>query len=547
MAKSLLPIITCLIAAFIAGYALLHPGLPPTHDGEYHVIRFYQFDKVLRSGAIYPRWAPDLNFGYGVPLFNYVYPLPNYVASFLTFFGVSYIDAFKLNLFFATLVGALFFYLWAKEHWGTTGGVVSSVFYSFTPYRFVDIYVRGSVGEVWALAFFPGFLWAVKKYSGEGKYTYLVLSSLFLAATIFSHNILAVMFFLYSLTYMGLLIVFSKRKKHLLLSFLFSAILGLGLSAVFWLPALLEKQFVTGLQIYNVKDNFPELFQLLIPSWGTGFSGGTLEGQMSFQIGVANLLALFVAFVYLAIFLKQKNKLSIIVGFQLVWFFIIFFLMLRISYSLWKTIPVIDYFQFPWRFLSLAMLITSFLAGSISVLTKKKIISIIFAILAIIFSFGYARPDHYLMRTDAYYLTRSNFIDGTNSPGNYFNTIWKPYVNKRARSKIDTAQNQVHIISSSVLPANYAFKLKAGRETGATVNTTYFPGWSIFVDRNPIEVKNKNGLLSFKLPKGEHLVEVAFLDTMIRQASEILFLLSAVAMFALPKIKRFHRMYENSN
>ncbi len=84
-----------LFAALFAAYPLLHSGLPPTHDGEYHVIRFYEFDKTLRDGNLYPLWGSDLNFTYGVPLFNYVYPLPNYVASFFHLLGSSFIDAFK--------------------------------------------------------------------------------------------------------------------------------------------------------------------------------------------------------------------------------------------------------------------------------------------------------------------------------------------------------------------------------------------------------------------------------------------------------------------
>src|SRR3989344_2032187 len=152
--KLLLPIIIVVFFGIIAGFSLLHKGLPPTHDGEYHVVRFYEFDKTLRGGDWYPRWAADLNNGYGIPLFNYVYPLPNYVSFTLHLLGISFISSFKLNLFFAILIGSVFFYLWARMFWGKLGGIVSSVFYTFSPYHFVDIYIRGSVGEVWALAFF---------------------------------------------------------------------------------------------------------------------------------------------------------------------------------------------------------------------------------------------------------------------------------------------------------------------------------------------------------------------------------------------------------
>ncbi|HYK09059.1 MAG TPA: hypothetical protein VEW42_06190, partial [Candidatus Eisenbacteria bacterium] len=94
--------------ALLATWPLFHAGLMPTHDGEYHLIRFYEFDKILREGILYPRWAPDLLYGYGIPLFTYIYPLPNYVASFLHLFGASFLDSVKLNMAAATFSGAIF-------------------------------------------------------------------------------------------------------------------------------------------------------------------------------------------------------------------------------------------------------------------------------------------------------------------------------------------------------------------------------------------------------------------------------------------------------
>jgi hypothetical protein len=76
-------------------------------------------------------------------------------------FGLSFIDAFKGNLLIATAVGVIFFYLWAKLFFDKLSATTAAIFYAFAPYRFVDIYVRGSVGEVWALAWFPAFLWAI--------------------------------------------------------------------------------------------------------------------------------------------------------------------------------------------------------------------------------------------------------------------------------------------------------------------------------------------------------------------------------------------------
>jgi len=273
-------------------WPLFHGGLIPTHDGEYHLIRFYEFDKILREGILYPRWAPDLNYGYGIPLFTYIYPLPNYMASLFHLFGASFLDSVKLNMIAATLTGAIFFYLWTKRFWGEMGGFVSTLFYTFAPYHFVDIYVRGSIGEVWALGIFPAFLWSYTTYIDKKNPTHFVLSAVFLGFVIFSHNILGLMFFAFAISYMLLLVLQTKQKRFFLLTSILLLLLSLGLTSIFWIPALFETKFVTGLQVYNISKNFPDVFQLLFPSWGTGFFDSNLGDEMSVQIGIANLFAI---------------------------------------------------------------------------------------------------------------------------------------------------------------------------------------------------------------------------------------------------------------
>src|SRR3989344_8580693 len=144
-------LVIVLIVSFLAIASLFHRGLHPTHDGEYHVVRFYEFSKVIRDGDLYPRWAPDLNYGFGVPLFNYVYPLPNYLSFMTHLFGISFINSFKLIMFLSFVMGGIFFYFWARDFWGDLGGLVFSIVFLYSPYFFFDIYIRGSIGEVIAL------------------------------------------------------------------------------------------------------------------------------------------------------------------------------------------------------------------------------------------------------------------------------------------------------------------------------------------------------------------------------------------------------------
>lgn len=528
-------LIIVLVLAVTSCFGLLSRGLPPTHDGEYHVVRFYEFDKVLRDGDLYPRWAPDLNNGFGVPLFNYVYPLPNYASSIFHFFGLSFIDSFKLNLFLASLVGAVFFYLWARIWWGSLGGIVSSVFYTFSPYHFVDIYVRGSPGEVWALAFFPAALWASTKLAQKLESKYALLLSTFIALIVFSHNILALMFFPLLISYLGLLAATSKYKKVLMAKSALAVLLGLGLSSIFWLPAFFEKNYARGLQVFGVEDHFPDLYQLLIPSWGTGFSGTGIQNQMSFQLGLANLLGVVLNILVLTKI--KKNKTFYCILFFVAWFFLIFFLMLKMSLPIWEKVPLTNYFQFPWRFLSLSILVSSFLSGSIFLFLRGKaavIIGIFMIVVAVGFSMGYTKPAYFLKRDDSYYINRSNFIDSTNSPGNAFNTIWFKDDLQKEKEKLKFVDGNGKVESSIIKSTDYKFEVSASAPSGLQVSTSYFPGWKVLLDKKEIQVqKTEEGLFAFDIPEGFHQIEVKFRNTGIRSFASFISAASLLIVFAV--------------
>lgn len=539
MGKNLIPIIIIVSFAVIAGFSLLHPGLPPTHDGEYHVIRFFLFDEALRDGNIYPRWAAHLNNGFGVPLFNFVYPLPNYAASILHLINISFIDSFKISMFASTVIGGIFFYLWSKEFWGKLGGVVSSVFYTFSPYHFVDIYIRGSVGEVWALGFFPAFLWAYTRFANSRQIAFLIYSSIFLALIIFSHNILALMFFIFSFAYVSFLIHQTKNRKYLILNTLYIILFGLGISAIFWLPAIYETKYVTGLQIFDIAAHFPELYQLLIPSWGSGFSGAGLQNELSYQIGAANLLAIFLAMVVIVLQIKQKNNKLLYTVFFLTCFIFTFYLMLNVSLPIWKIIPFMSYFQFPWRLLSLEIIFASFLAGSIfSLNIKNKFINLLFAIFLIfivfIFGVGYAKPAYYMYRDDSYYFARTNFMDGTNSPGNVFNTIYLKSIPDKKKERAEFLKGDGKIVLVSSKSGQCIFAINAYKNSEIIMNLAYYPGWEVYVNNKREEImQTTDGRFTFSIPTGENLVKIIFRDTPTRQAAAFISLVSSVTLLAL--------------
>ncbi len=512
-----------IIVSIFAILDLFNYGIPPTHDGEYHVLRFWQFYKVLASGFLYPRWAPDFNNGFGVPLFNYVYPLPNYIASLFHFLGFGFIDSLKLNMVSATIIGGIFFYLWTKKYWGELGGALSSVFYTFSPYHFVDIYVRGSVGEVWALAIFPILLWSYDGFIATKKRTYLAFSCVSLGLLILAHNILALMFFCFFILYSAI----GFKNKSDLLAFAIIVLVGLGLASPFWLPALLETKYVQGLAIFDISAGFTAVHKFFVPTWGFGISPNDPLNPMSVQIGYANLFAIFVSAI--SLIFKKLGKLSI---FFLLSFFAVFFLMTPYSIFLWKHIPLFSYFQFPWRLLSLEILICSYLAGgvvsNIKVENKKMKFVLIIGLfsLPLLLGIRYRKAFVYYPRNDSHYLSRSNFTDGTNSPGNAFNTKWLDKVPPKAKSRISITGGSVTLKNLKITPLSYNLETSSSLSSTLRINAAYFPGWEGSLDGHKVSLVNKKGLISLDIPEGNHKVRVFLGSTNIQKISYVYFLLS---------------------
>jgi len=491
-----------LVVSLIAIRYLFIPGFLPTHDGEYHLIRFYEFGKMLAAGNLFPRWAPGLNSGYGVPLFTFFYPLPNYIGSLFHFFGWSLADSFRLTMAVGYVSAVAASYLWLKRLYGVFSATVGSIVGAFTPYWFVDIFVRGSVGEVLAL----GFVFMSLASIAYKKKTLLALAT---AGIILSHNIMAMIF-------LPILFLYAWMTDRSMLRWL---VVGVILTSYFWVPALMEREYVTGLNTVNFKDHFPELAQLLIPSWGTGFSGpGYALDEMSYQIGIVPLM-LFVASLV-------TPKPTLFTGAIAV----AFFLMLEISMPIWERIPILTNLQYPWRLLSIVIVATPFLTATIFSRLRWRMVFIGTMMLTVILSFSYTKPVLYDSRPDAYYLSKREFTDGTSSLGNSFSTRWMSWQPDRPKARMEiisgegsVALENVHLITDAMV----------------RVHVAYYPGWRVSIDGKSSSVNpDAEGMITIPVPKGDHRIAVSFNETPFRLVMDIFSMTSLIWFIIISPIYR---------
>lgn len=447
-----------IIPAFVASLPLFGSRFIPTHDGEYHIIRFWQFYKGLSSGNWFPRWAPDLNNGYGMPLFTFNYPFPNYIGSLFHLLGFSFVDSVKWTLAAGYILAIVLSFVWLKKVFGTKSAVVGTIVGAFVPYWFVDLYVRGSVGEVWALSWVFGSFAAI----AYGRGLWLTLTT---ALLIVSHNILALIF-------VPILLAYALLYKR---QFLIFVLLGVGTASYFWIPALYEQRFITGISPVNIFDHFPAVYQLLIPSWGTGFRGAIGGGnEMSYQIGIIPLIILF----YLtSTCWLNKNcvKFSEVIFFLTVsWIAIV--LMLPMSSYAWRFLPFSHFIQYPWRLLSIIVVATPVLAASIA---RKFRFGGVLALLAVLFAFGYTRPVTYEPRSDTEYLSRTAFVRGTSSLGDAFQTKW---------------MKEEGSLSVATPSGTYVAPI------------AYYPGWRAVVDGKAVSITpSDTGLISLPVTSGSDM------------------------------------------
>lgn len=488
---------------------LITRGFIPTHDGEYHLIRIYEFSRMLRAGYWFPRWAAGLNSGYGLPLFNFFYPFPNYVGSFFHLVGFSLADSFKLTLATGYGIATLATFFWLKKVFGGRSAFVATIVFISMPYWFVDIYVRGSVGEVFALAWTSWIFMCV-------EYRKPLFVALCVCLLVLSHNILAMIFLPIASVYILL-----KSREYI-----WYVLGGIAMSAYFWIPALFEKKYVTGLNTVNYLDHFPLLAQLLIPSWGTGFSRpGYFYDEMSFQVGISAILVILLSF-FLIIKFRSLKQSRIVIFFLFLDAISLLFMLEQFAFF-WKLFPFLQFMQYPWRLLSVLVITTAYLAAFVASKTNMKVAYLIMFI-AVFFGYLYSKPVKYESRSDSYYLSKKEFTEGTSSLGNSFNTIWFQWRPNGVKNKIEVTEGSPTIKNFKEKILTYSFDLESNIQSKILINTAYYPGWTVRIDGRLVPIDYTKGLLNILAPLGSHHVVVGLEETLLRKSADLVSVLSLI-------------------
>ena len=548
------------------------------HDDQ-HVARLFLLDQGLKQGYLYPRWVDGLGFGFGYPLYNFYPPLIYYLGEVFHLIGFSLVSSIKLVFISGFYLGALGIYLLVKKQTNRFSALLSTTLYTYFFYHAVLIYVRGALAEFISLAVLPFVFLSFHNLFERINWRNSILLGLFLAILVLSHPLIALPAVIF-LAFFFLFYFYQTKNRSSFLKFtIIGGIIGIGLSAFFWLPSIIERKFTLTDQIltgelasYKLHYILPQ--QFYYSPWGYGGSGAGLLDGVTFQLGKIHIgLVILSIILFILTLIKNRKNVPNINYYLLSTFLLIFSLFMTTQYSsfIWDKFSYLWYLQFPWRFLTFTTVFISMI-GAYSVYFMYRLlqqstslnkwsklwqicINVIFIVFTIFTYQKYFKPQQFINTNDkertsaeeiGWRISRTSYEfvpKGVKTKKTDLNTttlaIEKRDVPKKL-IEIISGQGNTNIIMNKF--GNKIFTVQAESPLVFRLNTYNFPGWQAYLNNKQIRINDNNDLklITILIPKGKYRVSFVFENTPIRNIANLLSVISLI--FCLVYWKKFKKV-----
>ena len=536
--------------------------LPLTHDGENHLARFAQYYLAFKQGQVIPRVGPALDAGYGYPVFNFNYPLANILSLPLTVLHVSFEWEFKILTITFVTIGLLATIAWWRRLFASQQiSYVALIAFLLAPYLWSAIWYRGNIGEIIMFCWLPVVALAIERVRtcerGSGAVLSLVLLVYFLA-----HNVMTLFAAPVVIAYawwrlhdreqtnISLLKRFFDLfgKDKMALSFVW-ALLAVGMSLWFWLPALAEKSFTVldaaGLS-HEYEEHFATWQQLLNPAIHGGFSySGCVDG-LSFGGGWILLGVLVVSIYLLATrqercFCQRRLAWVLTIGaLVLVW------LQTAASAWLWRFIPLAHFIQFPWRLGMLWQWLMILQLANIQLSRKDGTRLWCGLIFLQIVTFACARPVQFFSHDRDYYLTYP-MTTSTARENRAQSFEWDITLSQEREPLIATGSGEIFGVER-LETTRKDYHVRCEDHCLVIEHTAYFPGFVTRANGAKVQYYDDGqiaGRVAFWLPDGEYEITERFQEnTWARMSGDIISIICTV-VWAWLAYKEFfgHRIH----
>ena len=197
------------------------------------------------------------------------------------------------------------------------------------------------------------------------------------------------------------------------------------------------------------------------------------------------------------------------------------------SSVVWDALPLLPYFQFPWRFLTATTFFTTLMVISLSRVKKSGVLALFILVFVVVLNFSFFKPQDNLGRGDDYYLTRYTTLNGT-SPE--YKSTKEEYLrlpeNSEARPATlypDFYGDNIIVLSNTKMNLLEYKALVKSNGGVVSVNKYYFPGWEVNVDGQKVDIVSGQpfGQISFDIPAGEHTLHYFYSEPLYKRLLDV--------------------------
>ncbi|MEK6409157.1 MAG: 6-pyruvoyl-tetrahydropterin synthase-related protein [Acidobacteriota bacterium] len=511
-----------------------------TDDLPSHFAFSKQFDKVFRSGVLYPRWLSDVNKGYGIATTIFYPPGLNYLALLVHALIGDWMNAFFVITTLALVASGLSFYRLSRVFFSRPASTIAALFYMLFPFHLFNLYFQGAVPQFIGYAFMPWMIYFAYRLGTQGRLIHYAGLGLIYGLYVMTHLPVSYLF-TYALALYAVLWAVRERNIRIAFRIAVGMFLGLLVSAIYWLPAALESKYVY------------EWASEIMPYHSTYFIG--LESTDTFWFLVNSSFWLIIAAIVVAAWTLKTAALE---GEESPWqkkypsdsahahvrLWIILaisatFMSTSFSLHISKLIPRIDVATPAWRWLAISTVFASLALAAAIERVKRSVaqtsardwgcraaVGILFVLsLWITVKYGIIEP----VRTRQSYVIQAVHIDSGFTPKN---STPPDHLPDTPLAVLEPDGGVGEVVAWD--PQHREIAVRVDQPSELRLKTYNFPGWTARIDGQKVPVSSdKDGVQIISVPPGRHLIEADFVNTPPRTLGAVLFFVGLTAIACL--------------
>ena len=534
------------LASFLTIVPAILWGIPSNIDLTNHFRFAVPFYDAIAAGDFYPGWLAHSNGGYGDPSFRFYPPALYYLLAAARFVIGNWYSATLVTFVVLSIAGGLGMYFWTRSILSASTASWAALFYALAPYHLNQLYQATLLAEWAGSAVLPFVFGFVERVCERGKRRDIAGLAFTYGLLLFTHLPLAVIGSL-ALAVYALMRIQGQDKIRKLGKLSLAAVLGLSVSAVYWVTMVSEIRWI-GVNEIQHDSSVDYRFNFILST----FSPDNLNvwwmnimALMTLLLFAPALLLFVERFVGAAlrgrpIVTPSRDEVTT-TGLPPVIALTLFalFMSLPLSRPIWWLLKPLQETQFPWRWMAPVSMGGSILAAAtLPTLLHteqksgrtKRIVALGAMAVSVVFTLSH-------VVREAQYFPRQKFesmltdVRGSASV-NYWFPIWAKPNPRKMTTEVEAGDRTVTVTSWQ--PEHRTFSVAAGPAMEARVRTFYYPHWTATSEAGILPTRpDKDGALLISLPPDATSIALDFREPQKTKLSTITSLSGLILIGAL--------------